>query len=60
MNFTLSTAHPVKFSETVDMAVGKNLALLSNYKDLFSKDERIHSIQNNTDEVKKFILENKN
>ena len=60
MNFTLSTAHPVKFSETVEMAVGKNLDLLSNYKDLFIKDEKIHSIQNNTDEVKKFILENKN
>ena len=38
----------------------KNLDLLSNYKELFSKDEKIHSIQNNTDEVKKFILENKN
>ena len=60
MNFTLSTAHPVKFSETVEMAVEKNLDLLSNYKDLFSKDEKIYSIQNNTDEVKKFILENKN
>jgi hypothetical protein len=42
------------------VAVGKNLDLLSNYTDLFSKDEKIHSIQNNTDEVKKFILENKN
>ena len=60
MNFTLSTAHPVKFSETVEMAVGKNLDLLSNYNDLFSNDEKIHSVQNNTDEVKKFILENKN
>ena len=57
LNFILSTAHPVKFSEVVEKSVGENLNLISKYNHLFDASEKIYKIENNTIHVKEFIKE---
>ena len=59
LNFILSTANPIKFSDTVEKYLGNKLDLLSNYSNLFSLDERIYKVDNNIQSLKDFITSNK-
>ena len=59
LNFILSTANPIKFSDTVEKYLGNKLDLLSNFSNLFSLDERIYKVDNNIQSLKDFITSNK-
>ena len=56
LNCILSTASPVKFSETVEGAVNKSLNLLEGYDLLFESIEEYVELSNNVDEVKDQII----
>ena len=56
LNCILATASPVKFSETVEGAINKNLNLLEGYDSLFESREQYVELSNNADEVKDQIL----
>ena len=51
----LSTAHPVKFADAVSSAININSDLPEKYKNIFSLDEKYHSLKNNLDTIKNFI-----
>ena len=51
----LSTAHPVKFADAVSSAININSDLPKKYKNIFSLDEKYHSLKNNLDTIKNFI-----
>jgi len=51
----LSTAHPVKFADAVSSAININSDLPAKYKNIFSLDEKYHSLKNNLDTIKNFI-----
>ena len=51
----LSTAHPVKFAGAVSSAININSDLPEKYKNIFSLDEKYHSLKNNLDTIKNFI-----
>jgi threonine synthase len=51
----LSTAHPVKFADAVSSAININSDLPEKYKNIFSLDEKYHSLKNNLDIIKNFI-----
>ena len=55
LNCILATASPVKFSETVEEAINKNLNLLEGYDSLFESSEKYVELSNNVDEVKNQI-----
>ena len=59
LNFVLSTANPIKFSDTVEKCLGNKLDLLSNFSNLFTLDERIYKVDNNIQSIKNFIKINK-
>ena len=56
LNCILATASPVKFSETVEGAIGKDLNLLNGYDLLFESKEKYIELGNNVDEIKEQIL----
>ena len=56
LNCILATASPVKFSETVEGAINKNLNLLEGYDSLFESIEKYLELGNNVGEVKDQIL----
>ena len=56
LNCVLATASPVKFSETVEGAIDKNLNLLDGYDLLFDSKEKYIELQNSVDEVKEQII----
>ena len=56
LNCILATASPVKFSETVEGAINKNLNLLEGYDSLFESSEKYVELSNSVDEVKDQIL----
>ena len=56
LNCILATASPVKFSETVEGAIDKNLNLLDGYDLLFESKEKYIELKNSVDEVKEQIL----
>ena len=51
----LSTAHPCKFPEAINLAINKNEKLPEELKYLLDKDENFEVLKNNTEEVKQFI-----
>jgi len=51
----LSTAHPVKFADAVSSAININSDLPEKYKNIYSLDEKYHSLKNNLDTIKNFI-----
>ncbi len=53
----LGTAHPYKFLETINLAIGKNIEPPKQFKNLSKKAEKFDIIENNIDEIKKYILE---
>ena len=54
----LSTAHPAKFPETVDKAIGKYPELPIANGNLYEQEERIISKNNKINEIKEYILNN--
>ena len=52
----LGTAHPYKFFETVKEATGKNVSPPMRLKKIVAKEEKFDILENNTSEVKKYIL----
>lgn len=53
---TLSTAHPAKFPEAVERAIGQNPALPPHMADLFEKAEKITPLPNDAVALKNYIL----
>jgi threonine synthase len=54
----LSTAHPAKFPETVDKAIGKYPELPIANGNIYEQEERIISKNNKLNEIKEYILNN--
>ncbi|WP_134679790.1 threonine synthase [Paracoccus ravus] len=54
---SLSTAHPAKFPDAVEAAIGIRPALPAHMADLFDRDERITRVENDADKIKSLILE---
>ena len=53
----LGTAHPYKFSDTINKAIGKNLEPPENLKLNINKKEAFDIISNSNSEVKNYILD---
>lgn len=53
----LATAHPAKFPETVEAATGVTPPLPAHCADLFSRAERLDTLPNDAEAVKRFIQE---
>ena len=56
-NFVLGTAHPIKFSETVEKAIKKNIYNID-MNDHFQNDEKFHSLKNSAKLVRDKIKDN--
>ncbi|TWI31579.1 threonine synthase [Paracoccus sulfuroxidans] len=54
---SLSTAHPAKFPDAVEAAVGIRPALPPHMADLFDRDERITQVANDAEAIKSLVLE---
>lgn len=54
---TLATAHPAKFPDAVEQAIGFRPGLPPQMADLFERAERITRIENDADRLKSLILE---
>ncbi|MTH65368.1 threonine synthase [Paracoccus shanxieyensis] len=54
---SLSTAHPAKFPDAVEAAIGIRPALPAHMADLFDKPERITRVENDPEKIKSLILE---
>ena len=54
----LSTAHPAKFPETVDKAIGKYPEIPITNVNIYEQEERIISKNNKLSEIKEYILNN--
>ena len=55
---TLATAHPSKFRDAVERAVGVRSALPTRVGDLFGREERYTSISGDYEAARDFVLEN--
>ena len=53
----LGTAHPYKFLETIELAIGKNIDPPKQFSDLSKKIEKFEIIDNKLEEIKKYIKE---
>ena len=54
---SLSTAHPAKFPDAVQAAIGIRPPLPPHMADLFDRDERITRVANDAESIKSLILE---
>ena len=54
---TLATAHPAKFPDAVQAAIGVRPALPTRMADLFERDERVTRVPNDLGSLQKLILE---
>ena len=52
----LSTAHPCKFPEAINKAINIKSELPNNFNYILNEKEKFDVIKNNTEEVKKYIL----
>jgi threonine synthase len=52
----LATAHPAKFPDAVEQAVGRRPALPDRLKDLFQREERCMRLPNDLGALKEFVL----
>jgi threonine synthase len=52
----LGTAHPYKFLETVKKATGKNVEMPHQLEKFIDKDEKFDIVENNSEKIKKYIL----
>jgi threonine synthase len=53
----LETAHPVKFPETVESAIGKSIPVPASAQSLFSKEKHSVKINASFDELKQWLME---
>ena len=54
---TLATAHPAKFPDAVERAIGHRPGLPPHMADLFDLPERLTRVENDVDALKSLILE---
>lgn len=54
---SLSTAHPAKFPDAVEAAIGIRPALPPHMADLFDRAERITQVENDAEAIKSLVLE---
>ena len=59
-NVVLGTAHPYKFLETMKSITGKKIIKPSQISDVLSKKEKYDILENQTNIIKKYILEKQN
>ena len=57
-NFILGTAHPIKFSDTVEKSIGCSMELSNDFAEMFSNEEKFYSFKNSAEEVRKIIKDN--
>ena len=57
-NFILGTAHPIKFSDTVEKAIGQPMQSSEEFNKVFDNEEKFYSFKNSTDEVRNIIKDN--
>jgi threonine synthase len=55
-SIVLSTAHPCKFPEAINKAINIKSELPNNFNYILNEKEKFDVIKNNTEEVKKYIL----
>ncbi len=56
-NVVLGTAHPYKFLETIELAIGKNMDVPTQLSDLSNKVEKFEIIDNKLEEIKNYIMD---
>jgi threonine synthase len=54
----LACAHPAKFSEAIKKATGKKPNFPKELDNIFEKDEKMTILNNNSKDIKSFILKN--
>jgi len=54
---TLATAHPAKFPDAVEKAIGKRPALPEHLSELFEKEEHAHALPNDLVQIQNFVRE---
>ncbi len=54
--FILETAHPVKFPETVESAIGKSIKIPESAKALFGKEKQSIAVKAAFDELKNYLI----
>jgi threonine synthase len=57
-NFILGTAHPIKFSDTVEKAIGHSMQPSSDFNEMFKNEEKFYSFMNSAEEVRNIIKDN--
>ena len=57
-NFILGTAHPIKFADTVEKAIGQPMQSSEEFNRFFDNEEKFYSFKNSTDEVRNIIKDN--
>lgn len=57
---TLATAHPAKFPDAIEAAIGIRPELPAHLTDLFDKPERQTQVENDAEAIKSLILERRN
>ncbi len=55
-NVILGTAHPYKFLETIELAIGKKMDVPTQLSDLSDKVEKFDIIDNKLEEIKNYIM----
>ena len=54
---SLACAHPAKFPDAVEKAIGQRPALPTHLADLMEREEKIHKVENQLSEVQKLVKE---
>jgi|TARA_B110000305_G_C19342196_1_gene589756 threonine synthase len=57
-NFILGTAHPIKFSDTVEKAIGHPMQSTNEFFEMYKNEEKFYSFMNSAEEVRKVIKDN--
>ena len=54
----LGTAHPIKFSDTVEKAIGHPMQSTNEFFEMYKNEEKFYSFMNSAEEVRKVIKDN--
>ena len=57
-NFILGTAHPIKFSDTVEKAIGHPMQSTNEFFEMYKNEEKFYSFMNSAEDVRKVIKDN--
>ena len=55
---SLACAHPAKFGDIINKAIGEEPPFPKDLENIFDKDEKMTILPNSSDEIKSFILNN--